>query len=127
MYISQHNYHLILQDVRTNLRYGDTLLESEGETSISTRPVKKNHRSFFFYFNVFPAIWRHFGNIQRCWATTACKPCFALYKNIRHLYGCSVRIFYVFGIDVLSRMSSSLLCIAMTMFDVNDVRRFRTL
>jgi len=41
--------------------------------SISTRLYVNKHRSFFFYFNFFFETWRH------CLATTACKPCFALY------------------------------------------------
>ena len=49
-----------------------------------------------------------FGNIRRCLATTACKQCVVLY--VIH-FGCAGRILCVFGIDVLSRMSSSLLCI----------------
>jgi len=47
-----------------------------------------------------------FGKIRRCFATTASKLYFALY-----VIRCSRRIFYVFGIDVLSKMSSSVICI----------------
>ena len=39
---------------------------------------------------------------------TDLKPCFTLFCLS---FNCSVRVFYVFDIDVLSRMSSSLLCI----------------
>jgi len=48
-----------------------------------------------------------YGNKRHCLATTASKPCLALY--VIHLVVQS--IFSVFGIDVLSRMRSSLLCV----------------
>ena len=48
--------------------------------SISTRLPVNNHWSFFFSFNNF--VFRNmasWGTTQRCLATYACKPCFALY------------------------------------------------
>jgi len=48
--------------------------------SISTKLHVNNHRSIFFYLNIF--VFRNmtsFGNIRRCLATTTCEPCFALY------------------------------------------------
>ena len=92
------------------IRYCDTLLASKGEKkkvySISTRLPVNNHRSFLFYLNIF-IFWNmtSFGNIRRYLATSAGKPCFSSY--VIH----SGPISYVVGIDVLSRMSSSLLCI----------------
>ena len=47
---------------------------------ISTRLPVNNHRSFFFYLNI--CVFRNvmsFGNKRRYLATTASKPCFALY------------------------------------------------
>jgi len=64
-------------------RYGDMLLMSKGEISsvfYFNETSVKNHRSFFFYSNIFD--FRNmtlFDNIQRYLATTASKPCFTLY------------------------------------------------
>ena len=77
--------------------------------SISTRLRVNNHRSFFFYLNNFVLrIMTSFGNIRRYFASSAGNPWFALY--VIHLV---VRGLFpmFFGINVLSRMSSSLLCI----------------
>jgi len=83
-------------------RYGDMLLMSKGEISsvfYFNETSVKNHRSFFFYSNIFD--FRNmtlFDNIQRYLATTASKPCFTLYYSI----GCSGPIFYVFVSDQYS-------------------------
>jgi len=55
--------------------------------SISTRLPVNIHWSFFLCLNNFVfRNMRSFGNIRRCLATTACKPCFALYV-IHHSSG----------------------------------------
>ena len=89
----------------------DTLLASKGEKcSISTRLPVNNHRSIFFYLNIFCffEIWRHLTTNDAAWQPLPvnCVLCYTCTSFI-WLFGL---IFYVFGIDVLSRMSSSLLC-----------------
>ena len=81
--------------------------------SISMRLCVNNHRSFFFYlFFIFRNV-TSFGN-KRCFlATTASKPCVALntiQMVVRGLFSMCL------GIDVLSTMSSSLICIHILTF-----------
>ena len=64
-----------------------------------------------FRFSKYDVIWQHktlLGN--HCQWT--------LFYVIRHSFGCSGPIFYVFDNDVLSRMSSSLLCIYLLHFSL---------
>ena len=55
--IMWNNWYLFFNSIRVTLRYGDTLLASNGEPikvySIVIRLPVNTHRSFFFYLNIF--------------------------------------------------------------------------
>ena len=91
--------------------YDSMLLASKGELlkciSISIRLPVNNHRSFFFHSTLlFFEIWRQLATHEDAWQPL---PVYIV-LHLRHSFACSMRIYYVFGIDVLSRMSSYLLC-----------------
>ena len=97
------------------LRYGNTLLASwrTFQTySILTRLRINNYRSFFFNLNIFVfELWRHLATYDATWQ--------ALPVNLGFRYTSLIWLFCAyflcfFGTDVLSRMTSSLLCIYIT-------------
>ena len=108
--ISKLNSWPMLYSYGTGIRYS-----RQGRTfkmySISTRLRVNNHRSFFFHLNIF-VIWRHLATYDASWQPLPVNLVLR-YTSFICLFG---TYFLCFGTDVLSRMSSSLLCIYLLHF-----------